>query len=51
MRAEEEESQDRPEPVFQAGLVHYELEDVADRTRLPLGHRFGGLHSKVDEVL
>ena len=24
------------------GVVHYELEDVADRTRLPLGHRFGG---------
>ena len=55
MSAEElQEKQDRTEPepehVFQAGILHYGLEDLLD-SRLPLGHRFGLLHSKTDEVL
>ena len=53
MSAEElQEEQDRTEPehVFQAGILHYGLEDLLD-IRLPLGHRFGLLHSKTDEVL
>ena len=33
-------------------IVHPEIEDtLAERLRLPLGHRFGGLHTPVDEVL
>ena len=54
MRAEEltreAPEQTQPEQVFQAGVAHYELEDLLD-VRLPLGHKFGGLHTPVDEVL